>query len=304
MSEATCSLVSSRGIAKSCDDYPNYSSPQAPSVPCQSLLTGKAAGPVIYLRADTVSKYIHLHVHRLSTPVVIVIGDDDNLMPDDHPSMRVLLDNPFVRAVWSQNYHLPSFHPKLHHLPIGLDYHTLSYKHDWHPWGESGLTPAHQESILLQARDALPPIQHTKPFCVTNFHHGMTLPRRAAYRVPAYRALAGHPAVKFLPLSPRTEFWYAIGDAAFVISPPGNGLDTHRTWEALALGRIPIVQRTGIEPIFEGLPVLIVNSYEEITQDLLTATLTDYVQRWDRFDWARLTLDWWMAQIRNSFQQN
>ena len=32
-----------------------------------------------------------------------------------------------------------------------------------------------------------------------------------------------------------------IGNAKFVLSPPGNGLDCHRTWEALLMGAVPIV---------------------------------------------------------------
>jgi hypothetical protein len=30
----------------------------------------------------------------------------------------------------------------------------------------------------------------------------------------------------------------------YVLSPPGNGIDCHRTWEALFLGSIPIVKKS------------------------------------------------------------
>jgi hypothetical protein len=33
-----------------------------------------------------------------------------------------------------------------------------------------------------------------------------------------------------------------IGDAKFVLSPPGNGVDCHRTWEALLMGAVPVVR--------------------------------------------------------------
>jgi hypothetical protein len=52
---------------------------------------------------------------------------------------------------------------------------------------------------------------------------------------------------------------------AFVASPHGNGLDCHRTWEALALGCIPIVKRSPIDKVFQGLPVWIVGSWKEVT---------------------------------------
>ena len=37
-----------------------------------------------------------------------------------------------------------------------------------------------------------------------------------------------------------------IGQFAFVASPPGNGFDCHRTWEALILGCIVIVQNSSV----------------------------------------------------------
>jgi hypothetical protein len=56
----------------------------------------------------------------------------------------------------------------------------------------------------------------------------------------------------------------------FVFAPPGNGLDTHRVAESVYLGAIPIVidchmyrQQT------KTAPMLLVDSYEEVTEDLL-----------------------------------
>jgi hypothetical protein len=55
----------------------------------------------------------------------------------------------------------------------------------------------------------------------------------------------------------------------YVISPHGNGLDCHRTWESLALGCIPIIKTSPLDRMFEGLPVLIVKNWSDITQELL-----------------------------------
>ena len=38
----------------------------------------------------------------------------------------------------------------------------------------------------------------------------------------------------------------------FTLSPPGFGLDVHRTWEALYLGLIPIVWKSPLLKIYEG----------------------------------------------------
>jgi len=58
-----------------------------------------------------------------------------------------------------------------------------------------------------------------------------------------------------LPCSPSLRY-------GFVASPVGHGLDSHRTWEALALGCIVLVEASAIDAIFSenSLPVVAVPS--------------------------------------------
>lgn len=66
------------------------------------------------------------------------------------------------------------------------------------------------------------------------------------------------------------EYLTDVGNSKFVVSPKGNGLDCHRTWEAIAFGAIPIVPTSHLDSLYEKLPVIIVkNSWSEITPDLL-----------------------------------
>jgi hypothetical protein len=59
-----------------------------------------------------------------------------------------------------------------------------------------------------------------------------------------------------------------LRNSRFVISPPGNGPDCHRTWEAIYLGAVPIVLRK-FWNFKEMLPVLVVDNYENLEQDIL-----------------------------------
>jgi hypothetical protein len=76
----------------------------------------------------------------------------------------------------------------------------------------------------------------------------------------------------------------AIAGHPFVASPPGNGLQAHRTWEALIGGSIPIVLRSGgvpgrplphhaMDQLYAGLPVLLVGDWSELSQELLLGAL-------------------------------
>ena len=55
----------------------------------------------------------------------------------------------------------------------------------------------------------------------------------------------------------------------FVVCPHGHGLDTHRIWEVLLLGSVPIVKTSTLDDMFEDLPVLIVEKWEDISVPLL-----------------------------------
>lgn len=61
-----------------------------------------------------------------------------------------------------------------------------------------------------------------------------------------------------------------ISNSAFVLSPPGNGADCHRTWEAIYLGAIPIVLKKYWPFGHLDLPVLAVEDWSEIPK-LITA---------------------------------
>jgi hypothetical protein len=82
-------------------------------------------------------------------------------------------------------------------------------------------------------------------------------------RLPIYNYFASQ---KFCTLSKNKEFKYFINDMAkskFVISPPGSGTDCLRTWEALYLGTIPIIETSKLDPLFQDLPIVISPSPSE-----------------------------------------
>jgi len=77
----------------------------------------------------------------------------------------------------------------------------------------------------------------------------------------------------------------------FVISPPGNGIDCHRTWEALYVGSIPIVIKNYIYENWTGLPILQVNDFSEITDSLLT----NFMKK--QFTLQKLHINYWHNRI-------
>eukprot|EP00667_Euglena_gracilis_P013893 EG_transcript_14363 len=75
----------------------------------------------------------------------------------------------------------------------------------------------------------------------------------------------------------------------FVISPPGHGWDTYRNWEALHLGRIPVMQHGPLDPMFRDLPVLQTDAdWRDITPAFLQAQWDAMQER--KYDFGKLTL--------------
>ena len=50
-----------------------------------------------------------------------------------------------------------------------------------------------------------------------------------------------------------------------VAAPRGNGLDTHRLWEALYLGCVPIVQAGPLDALYRRVGALVAVSYTHLT---------------------------------------
>lgn len=55
----------------------------------------------------------------------------------------------------------------------------------------------------------------------------------------------------------------------YVVCPRGNGIDTHRLWETLYMGSVPIVKRDINNWYYNALPILYVNDWSDITEELL-----------------------------------
>ena len=65
------------------------------------------------------------------------------------------------------------------------------------------------------------------------------------------------------------EYLNALGTTKYILSPPGNGPDCHRTWEAMYMGAIPIVKRK-FWPFshLPLLPVVVLEDWHEIEQGI------------------------------------
>ena len=84
----------------------------------------------------------------------------------------------------------------------------------------------------------------------------------------------------------------------FVLSPHGNGIDTHRVWETLYSGNIPVTKSHHTFDNVTDLPILFVEEYEHITHEMLI----NYYESLEieNIDYEKLNIDFWIKKIKNT----
>jgi len=292
--ESKCRFVGSRGILKTCDIHS--------STPVSSILrligydfSPLRPGSILYICGTAIPEFVqNIHPH-LPFPYILVSGDCDSSIPNDvFPSRREFasfLDSPTLIHWFSQNC-VDLSHPKLSPIPIGMDYHTMAEKD--HEWG-SKTRPLMQDRMIRSLSLIAPPFWERKCRIYSNCHFST----RTRFGYDRQDAITNIPKdlVDYEPSKiPRKVTWMRQTEYAFVLSPHGNGLDCHRTWEALVLGCIPIVRTSPIDVLYTGLPVLIVREWSDVCMELLEATIREFRQK--TFQTERLTLEYWIREIR------
>ena len=302
--ENNCKYVSSRGIMKSCDIYssePVSSIKQLIGYDFSKLKDGMT----VYVCSSAILNFVAM-LDKIKCKIILVSGDSDETTPIDlfksNKEFVKFIENDKIIHWYAQN--CVGYHPKLTQIPIGLDYHTIASRD--HIWGTK-TTPINQEYLLENIIKKAEPSYNRIVKCYSNFHFSMN---------PKYCKFVQDrdDAIKYIPQElvyyepnkvKRLVSWLTQSKYAFVISPHGNGLDCHRTWEALCLGCIPIVrtstlfseanQRT-LDSMYEDLPILIVKEWSDINETLLQNTLEKFKNKKLYYD--KLLLSYWMNIIK------
>jgi hypothetical protein len=96
---------------------------------------------------------------------------------------------------------------------------------------------------------------------------------------------------------PINMYYEQLKQHRFVASPPGNGLDTHGTWEALVAGCIPIVPHSPLDPMFEHLPVWLIDSWDEVTDISISLKAKEMVRRVNEYHWDKVYVSGWIKAM-------
>jgi hypothetical protein len=96
------------------------------------------------------------------------------------------------------------------------------------------------------------------------------------------------------------DFLFNLRQSKFMLCPRGNAIDCHRNWEVIYMKRVPVMKRHPyLEVLFEDYPILFVDDYSEITEELLVAN--EYLfEKAQKLDISTLSLSYFFNKIKNS----
>jgi hypothetical protein len=188
---------------------------------------------IIFVQKDMVDFFLS-NIQRHLNAVVIIHNGDSQETPHQ---LELLAKN--CKFVFSTN--LENNLEKINAIPIGIE--NSHYR---------------KNGDLTYFQRISDKIFQKKDVCLTSFN----VHTNPLKRLP----------IKDICLKNNSEFLYPVnlnkyrqklGESYFVISPPGNGIDCHRTWEALYHKTIPVMERGSW--LFDelDLPVLVVDSFQD-----------------------------------------
>lgn len=229
------------------------------------------AGDILYARAGWRAPW-RGEIARIGVPCVLVSAFHDKQITPN--AVAEMFGHPWVQTWFGVQ--VATRHPQLVPMPIGVDgrrLHTL------------------QAAERRETRDIL---------CYLNFQANHRRAEVKAIRQNVKAQFVGQPWVTSASHLTDAEYYAHLGRSKFVLSPPGYGWDCYRTYEAIAMGAIPIVQRRPpVTDVCEALPVLLVDEWDEITQEYLEHMWLEQAEK----DCRTMTMSYWQQRITAAASQ-
>eukprot|EP00039_Didymoeca_costata_P000416 m.45483 g.45483 ORF g.45483 m.45483 type:complete len:438 (+) comp10249_c0_seq2:301-1614(+) len=227
----------------------------SPSASANHMFNGKCG--YVWVRTLDVNTWARTALPNLKCDVTLISSDADDDIDQGRASS--ILSNPHVKGWYAQNVVMR--HPKLFPIPIGLGLHN----------GFPG-SPHTVDTIqrMNQIRKEAPEfLLRKKTILFDKGTLGSPGSRRYQHRDALHNAISkceSNGLFERMPRGDPVSTWGHYSSHQFALAPTGMGWDTHRLWELLFFGTVPILKRTPMELLLEPahLPVVIVDDWDEL----------------------------------------
>ena len=230
---------------------------------------------IIFVKTDRkyLEKFFSEYHPRIEAPYILITHNSDASAPGE---FEFFLRDPKILAWFGQNPSLTN-HEKFHPIPIGIA--NPKYSHG---------SPSTFSKYVNFWENQKRPILAYLNFLDQNYPLERNFVRKL---------FAKEDWCHVSPPKRLNSYLQDLSNSKYVLSPRGNGLDTHRTWESLLMGAIPILKSSPLDPLFEDLPVLIIEDWSEISETFLEKQYEQIKQK--TFNREKLFIQYWIDQIKS-----
>lgn len=228
-------------------------------------------GDVIFVRC---ADQFFAEMHPLISNPYIIVSHGECLDAMQKRFLTYLDDEKVIAWFGIHAYEEP--HPKFIPIPIGLMQEPEHYK------------KRKQMDAYCKELRATSVKEH---LVYMNFAIQEDKPERKKVR----KLFLDKPYCKRGTRQPFKTYLKEMASCTFAFSPPGLGCDCYRTWEALLVGCIPIVRSSQLDALYEDLPVLVIDRWENINEDFLKREHERITSK--KYDIRKLYMEYWIEKI-------
>jgi len=234
---------------------------------------------------------------KVNKPWILISAMEDTQLPleIDYEFMNKIKSNKHFKHWFSINKTIPNDN-YFTSIPYGLNYWTL-LKQPW--FGEGIQNVSDQNNSLIHIVNNYKPLLNRIPKIFCNFHFNFGDERHGGSRRKLLNILPKNITFYQTQRLKRTDSWKLMSEYIFVVSPFGHGFDCIRTFEALSLGCIVIMKKSFLDIIYEDLPILLVDNWEDINEKLLENYLLEYPNK--KFNYDKLKFEYWANLVNSKF---
>jgi hypothetical protein len=206
---------------------------------------------IVFLKTDYLEDFFVNIFPKIEHPFILITHNSDYDAPGQ---FKDYLDSPKIIKMFSQNPTIA--HPKLVPIPIGVANNHFNHGKEQHFDYVRYKLKEYRKKYLVGI--GFKPAKYTLYF--------------GSERSDAYSIFSNKDYSQRVFSDNHILYLSKMAECNYIVSPRGNGLDTHRAWEALLVGSIPIVMSSPLDKAFDGLPVLVVNNWNDINKEELIRT--------------------------------
>lgn len=243
-------------------------------------------GQTVFLETDFAAKSIHFDyflnwleygmTKESLKPKIIIHNGDENI-----PQER--LDSLLERCSDIYGVNIINESEQVHALPIGLE--NVHYRNNG---ALSDFISSKNDSSMNNSK--------VRSGVIGAFNVSTNISERA----PLAELMASSRHKFYKSRIPSAQLRQLVANAKFVVSPPGNGYDCHRTWEAIYLGAIPVVLEGCLaKSLVDNLPILSVKSWEQFLQTS-DSELDEIFENLMTRDTRKGYMDYWINEFSST----